>query len=1263
MGETSDGLGFTFVKADSSVQPITAERFKKITGAVKGEISAVKKDLTKLYHNVGGSTRKYSKAGTPLATDTWLLTLVHEMGHQIHYAAGTPHPGFMKQGPKGMVFTPLKHVPSKYGKTNQYEYFAETFTQYTLTPNALKKASPEAYKWVDQIVKKALTGKWSGRGAGGTVDATITPTSKAPIGKTPTKAKPKSTGSTKVPDKTPSTMTLIQLKAAAKAAGLKGYSTMSKVDLTRLVQTATASQPIKTTDTKAPTAKPTSVEPASVTLARIKLLTAQNAATPKAISAEARRLTEPFKNAPISKVRTAATLSGKTSAKTINNANRDELIKIIETNQVANLKKTTTATVKRLEKALAKTLDPNAAPKKKGDLRRWDDPTFMAEAKAVVAEPITQKIGGRNVPVSSTVRGGGNGQLTTEVRRRYDDALWSKPNSKNPFAYKTKAEWLAAKDLVGEWTADYYASIRAIQLLQAQKAGKTLNSADLRALAVHKSAASTSGSATGKVARDANKLEDFVRRAPKYNGEIYRGLSLRDNSMISKIIESYKRGDASLTLESWSSNKTHSMKFAKGEATGGARNGFKHQLIIKQNNKFGAPIDSLSGFNEWEVLQPRGVRYKVVSTKTKKLKNGQTLTEIEVAPLPNQTAAVPKGGAVTPKASTSKAKTPTKADPKSTGSTKAPDKAPSTMTIIQLKAAAKAAGLKGYSTKSKADLVKMVEGTTQPTTKATATPKPKATPKDTLKKAAADKAAADKAALAKAAAVKKSALAKAAAEKIAKGKTSNKPPTEAEDAKRIKSARTKVDSEKQKLNAAREATGRAQSDIDWRGKGIKNYENFPESYERKNWTAENYKDNLAKVKDARKIIKRDAAKVEAARKAFDKAEDALLDAHLTRNKNQMTPEQVKAAVFTETITDNFGNKTTMFRLPLEKVYATNKQNGGPDLVKTPQELFERTDLIHHKDGIFKPFYRGVGVDSQGGNGYVEQWLGKGKAGQTHFPGSGLYGNGSYAATPQTSNWEHVWKAASEAQTYTTGGGGGLRDLDAISTPERLTMFGIKKSAKILNLHDYDYVTQREGDWNERSFVRAAQRRLKTKADNVGELAAALGYDGMVAMTSTGDYDQDFWVVFNRKATVALDGNVSKHFPRDTHHRDSKGRPNEDGGIPGVKVTKQMIEEVTGVKSKPLDITDTSKVLDAAKDGGYGNYADYYAAAALDLPPNANRSEISAAMLKDPKRVELMKDTLNKQAKQIKKENGNPDTAEFLGDLAEAVEQMLWDALP
>ena len=671
LGSTWDGAGFIFVKIDSSIQPLATKALpgsrrmtlKKIRDAVSAEMLAPTTSQLRYQQNVGGSIYKFSKDGKPMPADTWLLTLVHEMGHQIHYAAGTPRSANIIKDMKNKRFKyePLKHTPSGYARSNDKEYFAEAFMQYTLGPKALKKASPEAYKWVDKIVKKALTGVYKGGAKTPSPDSsTVKPTSKKPA-----------------------------------------WASFDNFVPSWLKKTLTSKKPTKKT--------PTSEEPTSVLMARTGLLIAQTKATPKAIAAEAQRSIEPFKTAPISKVRTAAALSGKISAKTIKNANRNELIKIIETNQVASLTKETTARVKLSEKILTKTLAFNGlGPPEKGILKKWDDPTYMTGAKALVAAPITQKIDGRNVPVSSAVKKDGNDKLTKEVDKRYDDALWSKPNSKNPFAYKTKAEWLAAKDLVKDWTGEYYASIRAVQLWQAQKAGKTLNWNHLRAIENHKAFVSTSARASAHIAGDANKLEDFVRRAPKYDGEIYRGLSLKNNSMVSKIIESYKRGDASLTLESWTSNKTYGMKFAKGDEGGGYTGGgpvmgFKHQLIIKQRNRFGVPINSLSDKKEWEVLQPRGVRYKVISTKTKRLKDGQTLTEIEVAPLPNQTAKKPTS------------KTSTKADSKNVGSTKAPDKAPSTMTIIQLKAAAKAAGLKGYSTKKKADLVKMVEGATQPT--------------------------------------------------------------------------------------------------------------------------------------------------------------------------------------------------------------------------------------------------------------------------------------------------------------------------------------------------------------------------------------------------------------------------------------------------------------------------------------------------------------------------------------------------------------------
>ena len=65
------------------------------------------------------------------------------MGHQVDYAAGKIRRDFL-------------YRPSGYGSTNDMEQFAETFVQYIFDPVGLKKASPLAYKWVDDSMTRAL---------------------------------------------------------------------------------------------------------------------------------------------------------------------------------------------------------------------------------------------------------------------------------------------------------------------------------------------------------------------------------------------------------------------------------------------------------------------------------------------------------------------------------------------------------------------------------------------------------------------------------------------------------------------------------------------------------------------------------------------------------------------------------------------------------------------------------------------------------------------------------------------------------------------------------------------------------------------------------------------------------------------------------------------------------------------------------------------------------------------------------------------------
>jgi len=76
--------------------------------------------------------------------ESWLTTWVHEMGHQVHFAAGRT------------AMTGTQWIPSRYGGSNFMEQFAETFVQYVFDPVELKKASPNAYKWVEETLAAAL---------------------------------------------------------------------------------------------------------------------------------------------------------------------------------------------------------------------------------------------------------------------------------------------------------------------------------------------------------------------------------------------------------------------------------------------------------------------------------------------------------------------------------------------------------------------------------------------------------------------------------------------------------------------------------------------------------------------------------------------------------------------------------------------------------------------------------------------------------------------------------------------------------------------------------------------------------------------------------------------------------------------------------------------------------------------------------------------------------------------------------------------------
>jgi len=89
--------------------------------------------------------------GTPMdSAFDWLDTLVHEMGHQVHYQSGALNLGRQYIKDKGMTYV------TGYSRANHLEQFAEAFTQYIFNPEGLQDKAPRLYKWVDATLDQSL---------------------------------------------------------------------------------------------------------------------------------------------------------------------------------------------------------------------------------------------------------------------------------------------------------------------------------------------------------------------------------------------------------------------------------------------------------------------------------------------------------------------------------------------------------------------------------------------------------------------------------------------------------------------------------------------------------------------------------------------------------------------------------------------------------------------------------------------------------------------------------------------------------------------------------------------------------------------------------------------------------------------------------------------------------------------------------------------------------------------------------------------------
>ena len=81
----------------------------------------------------------------------WLDTMIHEIGHQIHFKGNGAAPlGSQYKKLGGINFV------TEYSMKDPQELFAESFVQYVLNPEGLEKYAPRLYTWVEETVDNAI---------------------------------------------------------------------------------------------------------------------------------------------------------------------------------------------------------------------------------------------------------------------------------------------------------------------------------------------------------------------------------------------------------------------------------------------------------------------------------------------------------------------------------------------------------------------------------------------------------------------------------------------------------------------------------------------------------------------------------------------------------------------------------------------------------------------------------------------------------------------------------------------------------------------------------------------------------------------------------------------------------------------------------------------------------------------------------------------------------------------------------------------------
>lgn len=119
-------------KSTDTLKRVTAEQLREaIERAMALSATSQQYSLSTIVKAMYGDSAR--------VVNTW----AHEMGHQIHFKAGSPA-------------APVAYGITQYSEQNEFEWFAEHFVAWLFAPEALNDRYPEVFSFITDTVNKAI---------------------------------------------------------------------------------------------------------------------------------------------------------------------------------------------------------------------------------------------------------------------------------------------------------------------------------------------------------------------------------------------------------------------------------------------------------------------------------------------------------------------------------------------------------------------------------------------------------------------------------------------------------------------------------------------------------------------------------------------------------------------------------------------------------------------------------------------------------------------------------------------------------------------------------------------------------------------------------------------------------------------------------------------------------------------------------------------------------------------------------------------------